>query len=407
MYSEHSKKLLKYYNYLFPSKKKKFIDNVTGLLFKIIYFIFNIFLPRIKSKRNTDILIIGHEKNISRISKIIQLLKNNYIVATYRYQKNTDILKTLFHKTEISFHINNLFFLNYISAEYFIKKYKPKVLIHFYNRGLSPSILRAMAKFENGKTICLPHSVIGSDIFFSSSDNDYTFVFGKSSIIGLENNSHRIGETKVVEVGSPFINFSGYKATQNKKSILYFSSWKHQSSENERKRLLTLIEWAKNHLDYKLFIKLHPLEKTDYIEKLSESDNIDVLGYETDVFQALEKASIVVTHWSNASIEAALCNIPIIVLNFFKYIPESNDFRESDKYLYLERFFGYRVDNIHDLHERIQSIEMNYEYYTTKCREFVDFHLTYKNESANIIAGVIGNIINNKENNDLKCFSIL
>ncbi len=160
------------------------------------------------------------------------------------------------------------------------------------------------------------------------------------------------------------------------------------------------MDWIKVHPEYNLFIKLHPVEKGDYVRNtVKDIKNVQVLDKKTTIKEALKEVSMVIIPWSAASVEAALVRRPSVVVNHKPYDKESDDYVVSDKFLYLEDFFPKRATNSTELHDRIQNISNNYDHYLKKCDEFVAYHLAKTTDSTEYIAEIIDKIYNNNDKN--------
>jgi CDP-glycerol glycerophosphotransferase (TagB/SpsB family) len=209
--------------------------------------------------------------------------------------------------------------------------------------------------------------------------------------VNLNANKVRIGSTKAIKSGSPFIppdfclppNFS-------KEKILFTSIWTEKSNINwHRKNLEIIKEWIQEHIEYKLFIKLHPIENPSLINSMfGEISNVEILDRSISLKDALKEVSLVVSSWSNATIEAAVLNRPSIVIDY-------SDLRDNN--LRIEEYFLPRAKNPEELQNRIDTIFTNYESYLNSCKAYAQYHLEYTTHSLSYMSSCLKSIIEGRE----------
>ncbi len=290
--------------------------------------------------------------------------------------------------------------LRYYDAvlKYLLRKYQPKVVCSFMDHSLLSPFLKEELHQRGGKYINISHAV--SDPMpplQSMIDFDYYFLFGQSSLRHIEANLIRIGNTKAVLTGSPFIT-PDFKLIPNydKKNILYFSQLSGASLYDapHRKPLIEsmeiIITWAKLHPEFQLFIKPHPAENPKFLYKLTQAvSNITVLEKSVSMMDALKDVSLVLNMFSNASIEAALLNRPTVVVN------KSGLWHD---YLTFDDFFLPRASNVEELHQNIMQTFESYDEALQKTQDFAKFHLEYTTDSIEYIAECIEVIYHGEEN---------
>lgn len=338
----------------------------------------------------TDILFLHPYKlGVMRTEALWRSLGNRGFKIYHEVILPSKILK----KRMLCNHIRNIpeeFIFEFAYAKYIVKKYEPKILCSFMDSAVLSSFLRHELK-GYGKYINIAHSISGSTEAFTMFDFDYYFVFGKSSIKNIMNNPVRVGNTKAVLAGSPFIT-SHFVLNPNyeKKNILFFSYYLPAAIKDILLgNLKIVLEWAKIHPEYNLYIKLHPLENPSTIRRLSKGINIKVLEKNVSMDDALKDVSLVLLSWSSAAVEAALLNRPIVVVN---------DSDIPDTFLYLEKFFQPRAKSVKELHEAITKTFNDYEKYLSQCKKFVDYHLEHKTDSIPFITDCIESIFYGKKN---------
>jgi hypothetical protein len=271
-------------------------------------------------------------------------------------------------------------------SKYIVLKYRPRILITFEDASiLSPFLRLEMKKY--GEVINIAHGFTANTWKFSMTDFDYYFLFGQKSFQNLELCPVRFGNTNIILTGSIFINkdFSLPKIKPNK-TILFFSSW----TRNEYKQLILrnfeiVARWIQQHPEFKLIVKLHPLEDTKYWKKKSQTiNNIKILDRKTGIKDALKECSIAIVHFSSASIESALLNRPVVVVN---------DSDMPDEFLQIEDFFLPRAKNVAQLNERIHQTLDNYDELILQCEQFSSFHLVKKQGAQEYLTETIKKIL--------------
>jgi hypothetical protein len=337
-----------------------------------------------------DILVLDPwEPQVGRIKEFVEFLEKEFSVKhVYQELGLKILLKGMVQKVKgkISFR----FMLDACYSNYLVNKYSPKIFITFDNGGIRPSFIRYFIK-NTGKLINISHSITANNYSHSTFDFHYYFIYGKSSIVNLNANKVRIGSTKAIKSGSPFIppdfclppNFS-------KEKILFTSIWTEKSNINwHRKNLEIIKEWIQEHIEYKLFIKLHPIENPSLINSMfGEISNVEILDRSISLKDALKEVSLVVSSWSNATIEAAVLNRPSIVIDY-------SDLRDNN--LRIEEYFLPRAKNPEELQNRIDTIFTNYESYLNSCKAYAQYHLEYTTHSLSYMSSCLKSIIEGRE----------
>lgn len=287
-------------------------------------------------------------------------------------------------------------------AKFLVRKYQPKVVCSF--SGIAASFLREELQKENGgKNIFITHGIFFAPNDHTNFDCDYWFIYGKSSLEKILASSIRVGNTKAILTGSPFIT-SEYNLQPNfgKKNLLFFSSWGawwgrtwfSKSKMNPFREQFwgstqVVIEWAKQHPEFHLLIKIHPVENPKFMQELIEGiPNITILDKSTSMVNALKNVSLVINICSHASTEAAQLNRPIVLV----------DATDSWKgFLDMDRFFLPAARNVEELHHNILQTFESFDKFLEKTQEFCKFHLERTTDSVDFMADCIASICRGEE----------
>lgn len=396
-------KYLEYYHFL--NRDRNFQQSVKSTLFKTLLLFVNLFLPAGRPIL-CDILAVGTcDVDIRHSFALWEKLKEKgYRVETIIPKKG--IAAKVFEiflagRLDIDRHIPTPLFYEAAYARYLLTRFFPKIICCFYSAGLIPSFLR-QGSISGIKTVYIPHGVLNSSANYSSLDFDYYFVFGEGSLNCLRENRATFGQTKVVKTGSPMVSAtSALPVSRLYSQILFLSSWDLDSSTpghaGYRKDFEIVVEWAKHHPEYALYIKLHPLEKGDYVREAVAGTNITIFDKSVSLRVALSKVSLVITMYSAASIEAALMKRPLVVVNHRGYDPDSTDFKENDEILRIESYFPKRARTSEELQDRISNLVTNYDHYLKNCENYVSYHLEHTADSIDYMTAAIGQILDGKE----------
>lgn len=394
----------------------KYLDNIRsrGSVIKKIYYIvlyyfavpwlriIKLFFKKSadKSVDKCDILVVGTcPRDIEGSSHIWEALtEKGYKVETWYMKKKTDFFKYAL-KVKIVLKLPGILYLQACLAKYLVSNYQPRLLITFYSYDVLPSFLRYEMK-DIGKTVFMPHAVIPTTHIYTSTDYDYYFVFGESSFNNLQAQKIRIGNTKIVMSGSPMINddFILPEVETENRTILYFSNWLVGIEPDYTKDYEIVIEWAKIHPEFKLLVKIHPLEKGDFVKRsIKGIPNIEILSSSISIIDAVKQAALSIVAFSVASLESAILKRPVVVANSRIYNENSEDARISDKFLFLEKYFQPRATSSEELNERIMQTFSNYPFYVSNCDNFVKSHIKYGGQSKDNIINLIISVLDNKD----------
>jgi len=390
MNEQDTKILIKYYEYVIGKPNKRFFW-IKNIVKKLVYN-----FPLIYSEpilQPCDILFLHINKSeIYRYAPLKQNLANRgfSISDEVILSAKEIILNRYLTKTKRVY--PNEFTVIASYAKYIVKKYQPKILITSIDSSIISVFLRnEMLPF--GKVINIAHGVTVDNHLFSMLDFDYLFLFGQRSLENLMRNPVLYGSTKVVLTGSPYItpDFT-LPVNYDKKNVLFFSSWMPEESRHILfKNFNMVINWAKAHPEYNLYVKLHPSPLDDPLlwRKLSHGiSNITILDKNIGMKEALTNVSLVIVCWSCGSFEASILERPTVVVN-------DSDF--EDNFLYLEKYFLPRARNVAELHRNIINTLENYEYYLNQSNEFIKYHFEHVHDSIEYISNCIESIVKGVE----------
>lgn len=326
-----------------------------------------------------------------------ELKKHGYDIVFVNDDLKSTFLKAFFSKQKVESEIPSSIFIYAAYCKYLLNKYNPKTICSFHPYNMIPSFLMKYKK-DNTKIVHIPHGMQPEYHLYTSYDFDYYLVFGQSSIEAIKKKKLRIGSTNLVKTGSTTLK-KDYTLEPNKelKNVLFFSDYWPERYPKERRLFEIVCGWAKDHPEYNLIIKQHPVEKGDVLKTYAKGiANIEVLDKSVTIKEALRRTSLCIVSWSVASLEAAQMNRPTVVANFRKYDPNSEDYIKSDSFLHLENFFPSRATTKEELHDRITEVFNDYDKYLGKCKEYVKYHLEYTTDANEIAAQVISQIHEDK-----------
>jgi hypothetical protein len=377
-----SKRLLYTFSYLL-------IIPMLKLLHRIIFL-----LSPTGEKKSCDVLVHGScRADIDGSLSVWEHLKKKGLRVSFFYLRNKLDWVRCALKAKPERGIPSRHYLDYHFARYLADNWKPAVLCTFHSYDVLPTFLRHFMK-AYGKSVYMPHAIIPDTYLYTSLDYDYYFVFGKTSAENLKRQKVLYGSTRLVRTGSPRITpaYELPEATPDR-TVLFFSNWMIGRSEAFARDFEIVRNWAAQHPEYRLLVKLHPLEDPSYVSHaLSGLANAEILDQGISMPEAVSRASLVATAWSVASLEAALMKRPVVIANSRKYDPDAEDIPSSDKFLYFEKFFEPRANNADELMLRIESTLQNYPHYVKQAEAFARYHLEHFQDAPAIIAEYIRKI---------------
>jgi len=291
-------------------------------------------------------------------------------------------------------------------AKFCIAKHQPKVVCATAN-AFAAFIRHELHKQTGGKSIYIfsaPPNIRSAAVV----DADYLFLHGKTSLQTICESPVRLGHAKAVLTGSYCVTPDNrLEPNRDKKKILFFSTWYAWISNPPTKTVECLqqtllhnvhivIQWAKEHPEFQLFVKIHPSEDPKYIYQLTRDiPNITVLNKSISMRDALKDASLALLSWSAASLEAAMHQRPLVIVN-------AGDLRDSantllpHNHLALEDFF-LRARTAEELHQHIVYTFEHYDRFVERCHEFIHQHLEHTTDAIDFMTHCIEAIYHGKE----------
>jgi hypothetical protein len=196
-------------------------------------------------------------------------------------------------------------------AQWLVTTYQPKVLINERNGSLHAPFLRLALAARGARLLHLAHATtLESSRRLGMNDYDYYGVFGRSSLVALQERTLRFGESTVVLVGS-YLADETYDlpvADPAIKTLLILGVGPDREKESGYQETYRLLrEWAGCNPHYRVLFKRHPRSKAQFwSDAATRFSNIELLDINQSLAQALARASVVVNIMSNAGIEAGL-----------------------------------------------------------------------------------------------------
>ena len=271
-----------------------------------------------------------------------------------------------------------------------VEKYQPKIIMTNDNGSAYSPFLRKYANDSGGVVIHVAHSVPTDNYRkFNLIDYDYYFLYGQSSYQKLSNKKTSYGQTNCVLTGPLYLNLQDTHLpprAPNQSILLFGTGPKLEKSKHVQSLYAKIHQWATLNADYTLYIKNHPRSGENYWNTTPLPHNIIVTQKET-MTTLMSKASLAISIYSNAVIDAALLNRPSIFFNTDKM----NDEFE------IEKFFLPRVSDPNELQHSIRTILNDYDHYLQKTREFAHYHIARKNDSVDTIASSIQLLMNDSK----------
>ncbi|GAB1258025.1 hypothetical protein NBRC116494_25270 [Aurantivibrio plasticivorans] len=323
------KKIERYQSYLYKSLNKSLLPSkgVGALLFILNNFLAPILkkiFPRLSIKESpcTVLLVLPDDGKIARFSPMVDFLNINGVSSKVHVKSR----KEKFYKLIFFGMDNGIPFSLYLHSLYvncLLVKYTPKIIMIVENAGVFPSVLRYFSNKKDVVVANIAHGVGCWGIAHSNSDVDYTLVFGQSTIDGLSENKPRIGSTKAIIAGSPFINpgvkehFPRSLASRTGSILIagqYSPSWDGISLALERS-IQIISDFIVDHPELEFVVRKHPLDRTNFWDsKEQELPNL-VVSRCNSLFEDFVGKSLVLHMSSNVSIEAGLHGIPSIAVD--------------------------------------------------------------------------------------------
>ncbi|MBW2476841.1 MAG: hypothetical protein JRE63_05905 [Deltaproteobacteria bacterium] len=275
-------------------------------------------------------------------------------------------------------------------AKYLVEQYRPKIVItERYNTVLSFYLKKYLS--GTGHLVHIAHAIPTDekDRFYLNYF-DYYFLFGQSSLDKLQNKPVRFGESKACPIGSYLIHESFHlepSTPNNQVLIMAMGDWPKQNTLIDPLYEVFLL-WADKRPDLSFYVKLHPNKNAPFwIDRNNLPSNVKILPKDCNIKQAVSKASVVVNMHTNACIEAAILNRPIVPA-----IPECF----ADEFD-MARFFVPNCVDVGSLDQAYNKIIQNYAYYVGQAQKFAQYHVANGPQSVPAMVSALKSLLEGQE----------
>lgn len=255
-------------------------------------------------------------------------------------------------------------------AQWLVEHHQPRILLNDRNGSLYAPFLRLSLNARHRLLVHLAHaSTVESSRRLGMNDYDYYFLFGQSSLDALQARALRFGSSQAVLAGSHMID-STYNlppAEPFQRTVLILGVGPDKEKEAGYQATYGMLrDWVVAHPEYKVLVKAHPRSHVPFWQQAAAAlTNLHVLPPSCTLAEALGRTSLVINIMSNAVIEAALAQRPVIYVNASG---ETDIFAQ-------DMFFGGRVEHAGHLQQRIASIAEDYKGSLLQSAGFADYHL--------------------------------
>ena len=277
-------------------------------------------------------------------------------------------------------------------AQWLVMTYQPKVLINERNGSLHAPFLRLALAARGARLLHLAHAAtLESSRRLAMNDFDFYGVFGRSSLVALQERTLRFGESTVVLVGS-YLADETYDlpvADPALRTVLVLGVGPDREKDSGYQNTYQLLcDWAERNPHYHVLFKRHPRSKAQFWSAAAERlPNVELLDITCSLAQALAQASVVINIMSNAGIEAGLAGRPVIHVN-----------AGSDQDIFSHSlFFGPQVRDEPELSRQLQALECDYQGHVARARHFADYHLVYGSQGLAKTVQLVDNLLHDVE----------
>lgn len=325
------------------------------------------------SAQSCDFLLLQSAQKVIALKRKVNLIerlqKSGCSLIETSLPKSEEILrKRMLRRPPCSVPTRYFGFAAY--AEWLVTHYQPRILLNDRNGSLYAPFLRLSLNTRQRLLVHLAHaSTVENSRRLGMNDYDYYFLFGQSSLEALQARKLRFGSSQAVLAGSHMID-SAYDLPvpdPSSRVVLVLGVGPDKEKEIGYQRTYALIrDWAEQSPDYQVLIKAHPRSKAPFWQEASSVlSNVQVLSADCPLAEALARASLVINIMSNAVIEAALAQRPLIYVNASC---EPDIFSQ-------ERFFGERIECTDQLQQQVMDIAEDYIGSMRQSLRFADYHL--------------------------------
>lgn len=227
------------------------------------------------------------------------------------------------------------------------------------------------ARLKKAKIFAIPH---GLGVQIDTRIIDRADIIGKVTMLVFDfetNDFHRnYGYKNIINIGYvKFYNewvkllelYRKKKSIVNKKKIVVLSRHVHELYMDYEKYIYLLtsfFEYAKRrYSSHEICIKIHPRESSDLIKEIANKCNINVTILRDHPGVACMDASLVVSFWTSAIIDASVVGTLSI-----EYYQEADNFRMAEPAGSVFKKIGFRsASNIEDLEKIVNKYSNNFD----------------------------------------------
>jgi hypothetical protein len=384
----------KYQKHLLFSLKKSFLKlYVSGVFIYILTKFFN-FIKRheCNSLERLDVLFVFADKSkVDRFKAMVDFFSEKKLKVHSVCKNETGRFYT--HGIVADKNIPFSLLAHHVYAKFLLNKYQPKVIFAVENAGVFNSILRKLMSVDTF-ILNVAHGVGCYGVSHSNIDVDYSLVFGQSTIDGLKSNNPKIGSTKAVIVGSPFL-YPAISDVEKKDfsnchgHILiagqYVPSWESYDEAIESSKGI-IVKFIIDNPNVKFFIRKHPLDQTLTWDDISKCHSNLFLSENPSLMNDLSGVKLVLHMSSNVSIEAGSVGVPAVAV----------DPMNKAEHLYHEKYL-IKVTTYADLVFNYNKIEENYDHYKRLAYRYSEYFLKYPSNAFERIYSLTDQLIKGQE----------
>lgn len=265
-------------------------------------------------------------------------------------------------------------------AEWLVEHYQPRILLNDRNGSLYSPFLRLALNARDRLLVHLAHATtVEHSQRLSMNDYDYYFLFGQSSLDALQARALRFGNSKAVLLGSHMVDQTFSVPTpRSGRVMLVLGVGPDKEKESGYQRTYALIrDWAAENRSYSVLFKAHPRSKAVFWHEAAKTlKNVSVLPVTCGLADALAQTNLVISIMSNAVVEAALAQRPIIYVNLSDDVDVLNQ----------SHYFGGEVDSGIRLSQAVDRVSGELAAALEASERFSEYHL------ANGVRGLDRNI---------------
>lgn len=255
-------------------------------------------------------------------------------------------------------------------AEWLVEHHQPRILLNDRNGSLYSPFLRLALNARGNLLVHLAHATtVESSRRLSMNDYDYYFLFGQSSLEALQARKLIFGTSRVVLAGSHMVDrsFMVPSVIADERVVLILGVGPDKEKETGYQRTYQLLrDWAAQNSHYCVLFKSHPRSDAAFWHGVGvELTNVKVLPATCGLAAALSQSTLVINIMSNAVVEAALAQRPIIYVNL----------SADTDVLNQEQYFGGGVDGVIRLNQEVERVSRSLIAGVAAAKRFSEYHL--------------------------------